>query len=368
MSELRHDPIQGRWVIIATDRGQRPDSFAVEPERVIAGAFCPFCAGNEETTPAEIVAIREKGSRPNTPGWKIRVVANKFPALRIEGDLERRGMGVYDRINGVGAHEVVIESPDHYASLHNLDQEHVTSIYRVLQERLTDLMRDGRFKYVLLFKNHGRIAGASLPHPHHQVIAVPVTPKTVASELQTARQHFLRKERCIFCDIIHQEIESGERIVSLSDRFVAFCPYASRFPFEIFIAPRYHEHSFSETSIKDLRGLAWIMQDVLKRLRFGLRNPPYNYIFHTSPNTQTLPRRRSYWATVRYDFHWHIEVLPRLTRVAGFEWGTGFYINPTPPEQAAEYLRSIDTSQVEEEYVVEGEQEQSEPNQESHDH
>ncbi|MBN1825029.1 MAG: DUF4931 domain-containing protein [Candidatus Eisenbacteria bacterium] len=359
MSELRHDPIQGRWVIIATDRGQRPDSFAVEPERIKAGAFCPFCSGNESSTPPEIVAIRERGSSPNSQGWKIRVVANKFPALRIEGELERRGMGVYDRINGIGAHEVVIESPDHYKSIVGLEQGHVTSVYRVLQERLIDLMRDGRFKYVLLFKNHGRIAGASLPHPHHQVIAVPVTPKTVATELQASRQHFLRKERCVFCDILHQEIESGERIVSLTDRFVAFCPYASRFPFEIFVAPRYHEHAFAETSPNDLSGLAWIMQDVLKRLRFGLRNPPYNYIFHTTPNTQTSPKRPAYWSTVRYDYHWHIEILPRLTRVAGFEWGTGFYINPTPPEQAAEYLRSVDTSQeIEEPALDESAQQQ----------
>jgi len=344
MSELRHDPIQKRWVIIATDRAQRPDSFAVAPEKPAPGAFCPFCEGNEESTPPEIIAIRERGGGPNTPGWKIRVVPNKFPALRIEGDLERRGIGMYDRVNGIGAHEVVIESPDHNLSIAHLPLDHVSTVYRVLQERLTDLLRDARFRYVLLFKNEGSVAGASLPHPHHQVIAVPVTPKTVSSELQSAQQHYVRKERCIFCDIIQQEIESGERIVSLTERYVAFCPYASRFPFEITVAPRNHEHSFSDTSPEDLAHLSRIMQDVLRRLQVGLKGTPYNYMFHTTPNTDTRPRRPTYWSTVRYDYHWHIEVLPRLTRIAGFEWGTGFYINPIPPEHAAMHLRETDPS------------------------
>lgn len=342
MSELRHDPIQKRWIIIATDRAQRPDSFAVEPERVIQGSFCPFCEGNEESTPPEIVAIRDRGSRSNSAGWKIRVVPNKFPALRIEGVLKRQGVGLYDRVNGIGAHEVCIESPDHLKSLTDFDVEHGSRIYRILQERLMDLHRDGRFRYVLLFKNHGAVAGASLPHPHHQVIAVPVTPKTVSTELQSARDYYLDKERCIFCDIIDQEIETGERIVALTEKYVAFCPYASRFPFEIFVAPRVHEHSFAETAPESLTGLAEIMKDVLGRLRVGLNNPPFNYVFHSTPNTEMKPRRPGYWATVKYDYHWHIEILPRLTRVAGFEWGTGFYINPMPPEQAAAHLRSVD--------------------------
>ncbi|RPJ46561.1 MAG: galactose-1-phosphate uridylyltransferase [Candidatus Latescibacterota bacterium] len=354
MSELRHDPIQKRWVIIATDRAQRPDSFAVEPEKTIQGAFCPFCYGNEESTPPEITAVRDRGSRPNTAGWKIRVVPNKFPALRIEGGLERSGVGIYDRLSGIGAHEVVIESPDHRASLIDFDLDHSANVFRVLQERHLDLMRDGRFRYVILFKNQGMTAGASLPHPHHQVIAVPVTPKTVSTELQSSRQHYMGKERCIFCDIIQQEIGTAERIVALTERFVAFCPYASRFPFEVFVAPRNHEHTFAETSAEDLRGLAAIMKDVLGRLAVGLKNPPFNYMFHSAPNTEMKPSRPGYWATVRYDYHWHVEILPRLTRVAGFEWGTGFYINPVPPENAAAHLRAADPTKAVPSPKVEG--------------
>lgn len=341
-SELRYDPIQKRWVIIAADRSLRPNSTTPQTEYDDDVDNCPFCPGNEEMTPPEIVAIREAGSLPNEKGWSVRVVSNKYPALRIEGELTRRGVGMYDQVSGVGAHEVLIESPDHVRTLDRLPIEQGALIYRVLQERLSDLMRDDRFKYVLLFKNQGMTAGATLAHPHHQVIATPVTPKTVAVELNSARDHFIGKERCLFCDMIDQEITGGERIVALTDRFVAFTPYASRSPFELFVAPRFHQHSLTETSDEDILGLTAIMNDVLCRLRIGLNDPPYNYVFHNAPNTDTSPRRPSHWATIRHDWHWHIEIVPRLTRTAGFEWGTGFYINPNPPEESAEYLRGID--------------------------
>ncbi len=341
-SELRHDPIQKRWVIIAADRSRRPDGFARPGRAEEDSAPCPFCPGNEEMTPPEVVALREGGGEPNGPGWSVRVVSNKYPALRIEGELTRRGVGMYDQVSGVGAHEVLIESPDHGRTVDELSLEQCSLIYSTLQERLIDLMRDERFKYVLLFKNHGASAGATLPHPHHQVIATPVTPKTVASELNSARLHYLGKERCLFCDIIAQETEGGERIVSMTDRFIAFAPYASRSPFELFVAPRFHQHSLTEASPDDIRGLAEIMKDLLGRIRAGLDGTPYNYVIHNAPNTETKPRRPSYWATIRHDYHWHIEIVPRTTQTAGFEWGTGFYINPTPPEEAAEYLRGID--------------------------
>lgn len=313
----------------------------MESEELKDDTECPFCEGNESMTPPEIVALRENGGA-NESGWSVRVIPNKFPALRIEGSVKRRGIGIYDSITGVGAHEVIVESPGHDTPFDGLSPDHATNIYRVLQERLVDLMRDERFKYVILFKNQGGPAGATLRHPHHQVIATPITPKTVAMELVAAREHFRDKERCIFCDIIDQEIESGERIVETTDRFVAFTPYASRSPYEVFVGPRYHEHSMTETSEDDLAGLADIMQRVLRRLRLALNDPPYNYVIHNAPNTSVKPKRASYWSTIVHDFHWHIEILPRLTRVAGFEWGTGFYINPKPPEEAAEHLRSIE--------------------------
>jgi UDPglucose--hexose-1-phosphate uridylyltransferase len=341
MSELRHDPIQKRWVIIATDRGKRPVTFAVEKEQEKTGAFCPFCEGNEGSTPPEIWAFRNNGSERDKAGWRVRVVPNKFPALAIEGGLDKRGNGIFDLMNGVGAHEVLIESPNHTLFLPEMPVDHLSLIFQTAQDRLNDLFRDKRFKYVMIFKNHGAVAGASLPHPHLQIIATPVTPRTVALELESARSHYAVKERCLYCDIIRQEIEVGERIVAKNDAFVALAPYASRFPFEVMVAPLVHHHSFAEVTPREMTSFVSIVQEVLKRLKVGLNDPPYNFMFHTAPNTQTEPRRPNYWATISHDFHWHLEILPRLTKVAGFEWGTGFYINPTPPEVAASFLREV---------------------------
>lgn len=339
MPELRHDPIQRRWVIIATERARRPSDFLTEPEVGDTGGFCPFCEGNEDKTPPEILSVRNPGSHPDGPGWQIRVVPNKFAALRIEGGLDREGVGIFDRMNGVGAHEVIIETPLHSTNLADLQPDHVAKLMGMYQQRLTDLMRDERFRYILVFKNYGVSAGASLSHPHTQLIATPVTPKIVAQELDSARQHYVQKERCLFCDVNRQERESKARIVYDDGQFMAFAPYASRFPFELVLTPVRHTHDFSTLSEEDRNGLARALVDVFGRLKKTLSDPPYNFVLHTAPNTSVEPRRSGYWATLSYDFHWHFEIIPRLTRVAGFEWGTGFYINPTPPEDAARYLR-----------------------------
>ncbi|HET6374385.1 MAG TPA: galactose-1-phosphate uridylyltransferase [Candidatus Polarisedimenticolia bacterium] len=341
MSELRHDPIQHRWVIIATDRSKRPTDFLPDQSAIAEGAFCPFCPGHEDKTPPEIAALRLDGSGPNTPGWQVRVFPNKFPALMIEGELDRKGMGIYDRMRGVGAHEVIVESPDHQLALAEMPLEHLTEVMRLYRDRHDDLLRDPRFKYILIFKNHGATAGASLAHAHTQIIATPVTPRTVAVELESARAHHHLKERCLFCDMIDQEIDEGRRIVFLDDQFVAFAPYASRFPFEIMLAPRRHRHRLVDIEPSEAEGLARALKDVLSRLKRALRDPPYNFMFHTAPNTETTHKRAHYWASLAFDFHWHVEILPRLTKVAGFEWGTGFYINPTAPEEAAHFLREI---------------------------
>ncbi len=340
MPELRHDPIQKRWVIIATERGGRPDDFQHDDQPHNHG-ICPFCEGNESKTPPEITAIRN-GTGPNQPGWEVRVIPNKFPALKIEGGLDRKGLGAYDRMNGVGAHEVIIENPRHSISLADMPLGHIKKVLRIYRERLVDLLRDHRFKYVLIFKNHGARAGASLSHSHTQIIATPITPLTLREELDSAKDHYLVKERCLFCDLIHQESESGQRIVIADEQFVALTPFASRFPFEIFIAPRQHHYSFAEAGEDTLHHLAVVLKQILLRVKRCLNDPPYNFLIHTIPNTKMKPRRASYWDTIEVDFHWHIELMPRLTRVAGFEWGTGFYINPTSPEEAAKYLREID--------------------------
>jgi UDPglucose--hexose-1-phosphate uridylyltransferase len=325
-------------VIIATERGRRPSDFLVEAEPT-ESRFCPFCHGNEDKTPPEIYALRENGTAPNTPGWSVRVVPNKFPALAIEGDLNREGIGLFDRMNGIGAHEVVIESPNHQIVLADQPVEHFARILSVYQNRISDLMNDLRLRYILVFKNQGSVAGASLSHPHTQIIATPVTPRIVSMELDSAKEHYDRKERCLFCDILSQEIKDGNRIITRNSDFVCFAPFASRFPFEVFLMPIKHCHDFAEENPNKLYSLASSLKDILWRLKASLNNPPYNFVLHTAPNTRA--KRPSHWQTLAFDFHWHIEIIPRLTKMAGFEWGTGFYINPTPPEDAAKYLREI---------------------------
>ncbi len=341
MPELRHDPIQKRWVIIATERGRRPDEFprCDEPS---GNGNCPFCEGRESRTPPEIRAIRPNGNGPNQPGWQVRVVPNKFPALRIEGDLERRGIGIHDRMNGVGAHEVIIETPCHDLEMADMPVEQIERVAWMYRERLQDLMQDRRLKYVMIFKNYGAAAGASLAHPHSQLIATPVTPLALASELISAKEHYHGKERCLFCDVIQQELDTGDRIVLTTDRMVALTPFASRFPFEVFLAPRRHHHNFAEIDDDTLRDLARTLKEILQRMKACLNDPPYNFLIHTCPNTKARPKRTTYWDTIEVDYHWHLEIIPRLTGIAGFEWGTGFYINPTAPEEAAKYLREAE--------------------------
>ncbi len=328
MSELRKDPIVGKWVIISVERGKRPSEF-VRKSLPARSGFCPFCPGNEDKTPPEIIAYRPTGTPPNTPGWTLRVVPNKFPALRIEGDLERAGEGVYDRMNGVGAHEVIIESPNHADTLATISEKAFEDLLWAYRDRIIDLKRDRRLKYVLIFKNQGEEAGATLEHTHSQLIALPVVPKRVQEELDGCLKYFNYKERCIFCDIIRQELLQRNRVVSENQDFLCITPYASRSPFETWILPKRHTSAYENAQKNEYQSLAQIFRDTLKRLDKVLENPPYNFMLHTAP----LNHGESEY------FHWHFEILPKLTEVAGFEWGSDFYINPTPPEEAARFLR-----------------------------
>jgi len=328
MPELRKDPIHGRWVIISTERSRRPSDFAPEERRPIGG-FCPLCEGNEDRTPPEIVAFRDNGTPPNSPGWTLRVVPNKFPALRIEGELNREGEGIYDKMNGIGAHEVVIETPRHEETLATLPLKNVKNVLLAYRERIIDLRRDQRLRYVLVFKNHGVSAGASLEHSHSQIIALPIVPRRVAEEVEGAKNYFSYKDRCVFCDIIRQELQRRQRVIIENESFVSVAPFASRFPFETWILPKTHHPSFEHMELSKYESAAQILSDTLRRLRHVLTDPPYNYVIHTS----------SFPEVDAEHYHWHFEIMPKLTKVAGFEWGTGFYINPTPPEEAAEYMR-----------------------------
>jgi UDPglucose--hexose-1-phosphate uridylyltransferase len=330
MPELRKDPITSRWVIISTERGRRPSDFGQPPERR-RGGFCPFDPGNEDKTPGEVYAAGEPGRKPNAPGWTLRVVPNKFPALRIEGDLDRTGEGVYDRMNGIGAHEVVIESPDHAATLSTMPPSRVLEVLRAFQARINDLRNDVRLRYVLVFKNHGESAGATLEHTHSQLIALPIVPKEVVEELEGMRGYYAYKERCLLCDIVRQETAQGVRVVAEDASTVAMEPFAPRFPFETWILPKRHEAAYEATGREGLESLARLMSETLRRLDKVLATPPYNFVLHTFPLQGSHVDPASY--------HWHFEVIPKLTRVGGFEWGSDFYINPTLPEEAAKFLR-----------------------------
>ena len=328
MPELRKDPIIGRWVIIAAERGKRPSDFKTEPAEP-SGAFCPFCAGHEDKTPPEIMAYREPGTQRDKPGWRLRVVPNKFPALQIEGHLDKRGVGVYDRMNGIGAHEVIIETPEHHLNITELPTAHIEHVLWAYRDRLTDLKQDRRFTYAMVFKNVGVVAGASLEHTHSQIIVLPTVPRTVNDEMRGAKTFYGYRGRCIFCDIVHQELEAGDRVVMEGEEFVAFEPYAARFPFETWILPKRHASHFEDIEKRSVSELAYCLKTTLQKLQKALNGPAYNYIMHTTP----------FDLGAIDHYHWHIEIIPRLTKVAGFEWGTGFYINPVPPEKAAEFLR-----------------------------
>lgn len=338
MSELRKDPIIGRWVIIATERGKRPTDFETTAP-VGEPASCPFCPGNEQMTPPEIYAIRTYGTLANTSGWTIRVVPNKFPALRVEGAVEREGIGMFDKMSGIGAHEVIIETPDHRDLFHSRDTEQVVALFDTYQKRLLDLKKDPRLLFVMIFKNMGERAGASLSHPHSQIIATPIVPKRVREEINGSLEYFNYKSRCVYCDIIREEKRFGSRIVFENVSFISFCPFASRFPFEIWLLPKRHMSAYTAMTHQEMYELADCMRATMKRLSVSLANPQYNWMLHVEPNV-LLPRNP--WPDIADHYHWHFEIIPKLTRVAGFEWGTGFYINPTAPEDAAEYLREVD--------------------------
>ena len=331
MSELRKDPITGRWVIIASERGVRPSDFHTVTT-VESGGYCPFCPGNEDATPHEILSFRARDTDADEPGWSVRVVPNKFPALHVEGSLDREGDGPYDRMNGVGAHEVIIETPRHDASLAELAPTELAEVFWAWRERILDLENDSRFESILVFKNHGAAAGATLEHEHSQLVALPILPRELRAELEGAARHFAFHERCIFCDVVRHDRKDGRRIVFENDRFVALCPWASRAPFQIWLLPREHRSHFESIERADLDALAEALRLVLRKIDRALERPAYNLVLQTSP----LHRGAS------PSYHWRIEITPALTRIGGFEWGSGFFINPTPPEEAAAFLRRLE--------------------------
>jgi UDPglucose--hexose-1-phosphate uridylyltransferase len=328
LPELRKDPITGRWVIIATGRAKRPSDFIRQPVPPPKGGVCPFDYGNEHKTPPEVLAYRNSGGRDEA-GWRVRVVPSKFPVLGIEGELNRQGDGIYDKMNGIGAHEIVIETPDHNATFGELSERQIEEALWAFKERINDLKKDRRFRSIIVFRNHGEAAGAALEHPHSQLIALPVIPGQLKQEVDSAKLYYEQKERCIFCDIIHQESEEGARLVTETDRFTVIQPYAPQYPFETWILPKRHASHYEDSDVGTLQNLAWILRATIRKLEKVLERPAYNFIIHSAPVQE---------GQLDY-YHWHLEIIPRLTRVTGFEWGTELHVNPTPPEESAKFLR-----------------------------
>ncbi|MFH0793254.1 MAG: galactose-1-phosphate uridylyltransferase [bacterium] len=342
MSILRKDPLSDSWVIFSEERTIRPQLF-IHPETrlpVPAVNYCPFCPGHESETPPEIRAHRPNGGHPNGPDWQIRTIPNKFAVLRVEEQLRRHGDGIYDTMEGVGAHEIIIETPNHDSDIVSYPLDHLVRLLAMYRERATDLMRDERLRYIQLFRNYGFSAGQALSHPHSQIIALPIIPSSVQDVLRSVSEHYEQKERCLLCDIISQEIKDRSRVILENDAFLCICPFASKFPFEAQIYPKRHQAFFTTTTDEELPQLATALQVVLRALKNALADPPYNYILHFAPSYsgeqhQRLRRR------LFEEFHWYVEVIPRITRLAGFEVGTGCFINPTLPEKAAAYLRDM---------------------------
>ncbi len=329
MPEIRQNPITKEWVIIARERARRPDQFAgakMPKEPPVFDPSCHFCPGNEHLTPPETYRIT--GSN----GWQVRVVPNRFAALSAEGKRVRINQGLLKRtVAGVGIHEVIVETPDHSKTTGLLEPAQVESILRCYKERFAVVSCDPRVELVTVFKNHGAAAGTSLEHPHSQLIGTPIISPQVRNRMEEALRWYDEFGECVFCEVLRTEMEDAARLVVQTEHFASFVPYASLSPFHMWIFPRRHMASFGEILDMELSDLARNLQETLARLYHGLKNPDFNYTIRTAPNENRY---------VKY-YHWYISLVPRLTRVAGFEIGSGFFINTSVPEENAEFLRSV---------------------------
>jgi len=328
-TELRTDPISGRMVAVDTGAFKRRDDFELERAPLDdAASQCPFCEGHESSAGPEILAWRE-GGPANVPGWSVRVIPNRNPMLRIEGGMEVRTDGVFESRDGLGAHEVIVETPIHDQPLHALEPDRLWRVFWAWRARMQDLRRDRRFVSTVIFKNHGRASGARLDHAHSQVIAFPDIPPALAEKLRGAARHRVKNNRCIYCDLTARELADSRRIVVDADTMLALAPFAARVPFETWVMPRDHSARFEDASDAALEALATMFKSIMARIDWALEQPAYNLVLHTAP---IAPEADA-------SFHWHLEILPRVTRYSGLEWGSGVHRNPVAPEEAAQVLR-----------------------------
>jgi UDPglucose--hexose-1-phosphate uridylyltransferase len=328
-TELRTDPITGRMVAIDLGPFKRRDDFDLEPARLEdPPAHCPFCEGREANAGAEILAWRE-GGPANAPGWSVRVVPNRHPMLKIEGQMQVRAEGLFESRDGLGAHEVIIETPVHDQPLHTLDADRLWRVLWAWRTRIQDLKRDSRFVSAVIFKNHGRAAGARLDHSHSQLAAYPLIPPALSDKLRGAARYLTKTGQCIFCELTAQELSEGVRIIRDQDALLTIAPYASRAPFETWVMPRGHAPRFEEASDAMLHALAEAIKAVMAGIDWALERPACNFVLHTGPLSGEGDAA----------FHWHLEIIPRVTRFSGLEWGSGVHRNPVAPEEAARVLR-----------------------------
>jgi UDPglucose--hexose-1-phosphate uridylyltransferase len=331
MTELRQNMATKEWVVIANERVKRPDDYVTAQKPVMAKSQpaydpdCPFCPGNEELD-LEIACY------PTTGPWRTRVVSNKYPALSVEIDLVRTFNGVHRLITGVGYHEVVVDHPAHNTTLALMEPEEIKTVLETFYERGWGIRSDSRIEQIIYFKNHGERAGASLKHPHSQIIGLPVVPTDIRHRIEEARRYFDDNGYCVFCVMMRDELEKGERLITASEHFVAFVLYASPTPFHIWILPRQHSVSFLYSQSEQMADLANILHDVMRRLYIALDDPAYNLIIRSAPVKE-----------ISNDYlHWYVTVVPRVSRTAGFELGSGMFINPSLPEECADFLRKVE--------------------------
>ncbi len=328
MAELRMDPTTGNWIIVGKT-GEWDDNFH-QPEA------CPFCPGKEEVNPPPITTVNDSEGN-----WLVRVFPDRSPVFSIERELGSEGDGVYDKMHNFGAHEIIIENPKHGISLSSLEVNKITQIVSVYRDRISDLKKDSRLRYLLIFKNHGAEAGSHINHVHSHLIATPVIPQRIDLELKSARKHYHFKERCLFCDIVRQENEQEVRVVDRNEEFIAFCPFAPRFPYETWILPLKHFSSFQDhlSSEETLTAFAALLKTTLQRIE--AHTPAYHVVLHISPNEKSPFLASEDWAFLPHGFHWHLEILPRISRIARLKREEEFFTNPLTPEEAAQKLKAV---------------------------
>jgi UDPglucose--hexose-1-phosphate uridylyltransferase len=321
MAELRRDPVSGEW-IVTEYKTTKGDS---------VGA-CPFCPGNEQLTPK---AIREY--KDTDGSWLMRCFPATNPVFVIEVNENKRAEGLYDKMGNVGAHEIIVENRSHTKTLSSFTEKELALLLEAYMERISDLKKDKRFKYVQVFKNHGELAGSYVFHPHSHLLATPIMPHKIEQELMNSKRHYVQKGRCLFCDILNQEMRQNKRVVSINSDFVALCPFASRFPYEVWLVPRSHSESFEEIKEEGVkRSLAAIMLDTMKRIE-KLTNA-YTMIVHTSPNRDKGAFFDAEAPLAEY-FHWHIEIFPRDFKSSKYKQEDEFYVISITPEEAAKALK-----------------------------